>query len=171
MPELEESMSTDTLLRQALLSDENDFLFAQHDLWHVSFKPATPHAGLFGSLAECGEAGCGCNRLTTPMARRNFRKALVQTALQAGLGLSTPIRYVSVGSGLLLFDLEILIALQQAGLQVESAALVDTAYSSQDAGEYSGHQSISDEGGARSRAGSALTELASFFTVTDWLAD
>jgi hypothetical protein len=80
-----------------------------------------------GAFAECGEAGCACNRLTQPAVRRQFREAIVRHVLRAlhQGGERPTVRYVGLGSGLLLSDAELLCALQEGGATIESITLVD----------------------------------------------
>ena len=57
-------------------------------------------------LGECADPRCGCFRQTQPKARQAFREALLSRVSRAR-------RYVTVGSGGLLYDLELLLSLQQ----------------------------------------------------------
>ena len=91
------------------------------------------------AFGECASDTCGCNRLTRPMVRSSFRDgvlaALSATLAPQGLhmttdGLVSPpwVRYVTLGSGLLLTDFEILCGLVERGFRIESIVAVDIAY-------------------------------------------
>ena len=60
----------------------------------------------WAELGECADPRCGCFRQTQPKARQAFREALLSRVSRAK-------RYVTVGSGGLLYDLELLLSLQQ----------------------------------------------------------
>lgn len=85
------------------------------------------------SLAECGAADCGCTRSFFPWVRSHFRDEVMRRAVLAwqcrALPASGVISYTSIGSGLLLGDLDVLAGLQRAGFQIGSAAFVDNDYS------------------------------------------
>ena len=87
------------------------------------------------AFGECSDSSCGCYRLgdgPSSLARGTFRNAVVQrTVAQLRHGWHTadnPVRYVSVGCGLLLTDFEILCGLQEKGLPIESIVFVDRCY-------------------------------------------
>ena len=82
-------------------------------------------------LGECADCKCGCYRLWRPDVRRRFRAtvvSLVQEAMAAAATAPRPLRYVTVGSGQLLSDFEILCALCEAGLTIGSVVAVDKHY-------------------------------------------
>ena len=107
----------------------------------VSERHGTQVAERTCALGECADVTCGCNRLKRPKVRQRFRDGVVAaitealsisdasiTAAQASGGgggsskqgaraLQTPVRYVTLGSGLLLTDFEILCGLVDQGLQ------------------------------------------------------
>lgn len=125
----------------------------RHDLLHARpeamiFVPAgksavalsrTSKAGSFlGALAECGAAGCSCSRLTQPRVRARFRETIVELVLAVAAGdggadgraaASPSLHYVSLASGLLLPDAEILSGLVEAGATILSVGSVDSGYS------------------------------------------
>lgn len=109
-------------------------------------SPLGKWARLYG---ECADSSCGCYRLTNPKAREQFRNLVVRHTLQQrgewDARVSDPIaplddlesserpssfavRYVSVGSGMLLTDFEILCGLQQKQLPIAEILVCDSAY-------------------------------------------
>jgi hypothetical protein len=93
-------------------------------------------------LGECADVNCGCFRGSHPQVRRRFRDFVCHSASVAhsrhrgGGGYYSSnarrgLRYASIGSGGLLFDLELLLALQakQGCGSIESAIVVDRKYS------------------------------------------
>ena len=69
-------------------------------------------------FGECADSSCGCYRLREPRVRGRFRNAIVaRTNRQLGGG--APVRYVSIGSGALLTDVEILSGLVESGHRIE----------------------------------------------------
>lgn len=78
------------------------------------------------SFGECGDRSCTCHRLTRPWVRDVFKECVVKSM---GRGSDLALHYVSLGSGSLLADLEILCALQATGHRIESCVFVDTSYS------------------------------------------
>ena len=90
--------------------------------------PRSLHA-LAGDLGECADPRCGCYRLSRPQVRASFRELVVgatcKLVRQAG---AKHIHYVTVGSGQLLTDFEILCDLWAAGFRVESIIAIDTQY-------------------------------------------
>lgn len=86
------------------------------------------------SLFECGDPRCACNRLLRPWARFLFKAQLVAEAFashtKGGSPPSSlqPVHYVSIGSGALLSDIDVLCSLQDAGLAIASATFIDRAY-------------------------------------------
>ena len=84
------------------------------------------------SLAECGHSDCACTRSLYPWVRQRFREEVVQRATDAQAAGSLPangrINYVSVGSGLLLGDLDVIMGLQDTGFKIEHATFIDSDY-------------------------------------------
>lgn len=97
-------------------------------------------------FGECALPDCGCSRRPFPLVRPSFRDQIVSrtaaVAASAASAAAAAVSYVSVGSGMLLFDLEILCALTAAAakaesggesgggapLTIESITLIDSAY-------------------------------------------
>jgi hypothetical protein len=77
-------------------------------------------------LSECADPRCGCFRPKHPRVRSRFREALL--AMLARAPPRRRLRYVSVGAGGLLYDLELLVALEQRHGCVESVVAVDRRY-------------------------------------------
>lgn len=78
----------------------------------------------FGNLAECGDLSCGCCR-SQGTARKRFLR-LVRDSLRAER--VEEIRYVSLGSGLLLSDAEVLATARHDGARIRSVAVIDPLY-------------------------------------------
>lgn len=102
-------------------------------------------AGVFAAFCrdfgECGDASCGCYRLKQPSGRRRFRSLVAQRtdeAIRAEAALVHArqhlpgVRYVTIGSGGLLTDFEILLDLWTRGLRIDSIVAIDTAYKQTD---------------------------------------
>jgi len=95
---------------------------------------AERHAALLplASLAECGHAACACTRSLYPDVRRRFREEVVRRALAGRADGTLPadgyLSYASLGSGLLLGDLDVICGLQQAGFTLMNAAFIDVDY-------------------------------------------
>ena len=79
------------------------------------------------SLAECGKTGCYCVRTIFPSVRKRFREEVARV-MSAAMKPSSSISYVSLGSGQLLGDLDVLCALQSVGFTISSVALIDSIY-------------------------------------------
>ena len=91
----------------------------------VSLAPDGPAHLVLSALSECGEMDCACCRARDPRARPFFRRGVVRRFAIHHAG--SPLRYCSVGAGLLLSDAEILSGLiEDAGATVESVELVDS---------------------------------------------
>ncbi|CAK9105589.1 Chaperone protein DnaJ [Durusdinium trenchii] len=92
--------------------------------------PMTP----LGGLGECGHPKCSAHRLKYPEIRAGFRDFIVskvRDALRTQTVWWGPegLRYVSLGSGELLFDLELLERLrEEAGVTIAQICLIDRAY-------------------------------------------
>lgn len=95
----------------------------------VRLKKLPPVASYCHTFGECGCSGCGCFRLDRPMPRKRFRHLVVSRMETELKGTSSPIRAVTIGSGALLTDFEILLGLWSRGLVVESVVAIDLAYS------------------------------------------
>ena len=82
------------------------------------------------SLAECGHSECACTRSRFPWVRRRFREEVTRRAVAARASgtLSSSISYVGLGSGLLLGDLDVIMALQDEGFTIANATFVDSDY-------------------------------------------
>ena len=73
------------------------------------------------AMAECGEPGCACSRLSFPRVRPLFREIIAARAPRE-------VRYVSLAAGQLLADADILCSLVGAGATIRSISLVDAGY-------------------------------------------
>ena len=62
--------------------------------------------------------------MTRPSVRHSFRKLVVDMAVKE----NRPVRYVSIGSGGLLMDFEIIIGLLDKGLTILSVTVIDQSY-------------------------------------------
>ena len=89
----------------------------------------------FASLAECGHTACACTRSLFPAVRKSFQGEVARRALAAHKRMDIPnsIHYVSIGSGLLLGDLCVLMQLQHIGFEIAAATFVDLDYGTSDA--------------------------------------
>ena len=111
-------------LQEALLSNSNRQLDRRprsdkHVLrgGMVRLSPRLPAFNFVDKLGECGDARCGCYRLYRPDIRKHFRDVVSQTTLgQLSRSKLQRLRYVTVGSGSLLTDFEILCALDSLGV-------------------------------------------------------
>ena len=92
--------------------------------------PATMAAGL-AALGECGDPKCSLQRLERPQRRTAFRELVAASTVALLAMRSSCVHYVSVGTGLALFDFEVLLALQKSGLQIGSIVLHDLLYDGQ----------------------------------------
>lgn len=90
--------------------------------------PTSPFAG----LGECGDPVCGAHRLFNPKVRPHFRDFVVSWVEKASEGLLADedgsLRYASIGSGELLFDLELLERIRARGVHISQICLVDKEY-------------------------------------------
>ena len=94
---------------------------------HVQLSLRSAASRWASSLGECSDWRCGCSRMRRPEVRRSF-KDLVAAKGAESIGAEHGVHYVSVGSGLLLIDFEILCALEERGLRIERITVIDTAY-------------------------------------------
>lgn len=78
-------------------------------------------------LGECGDGTCGCSRVRNPTARDGFLQVALRRIRDAA-GDRPDVACVSLGCGLLRFDLLVLEGLLAAGVQVTSVHLVDSMY-------------------------------------------
>lgn len=98
-------------------------------------RHSAPDSPILG-LSECGDERCGAHRLKQPQVRNRFRSFVVQAmreAQQTGSqwwSLEEGLRYVSLGSGLLLSDLELLERLRAEGVKIAEICLIDKLYGS-----------------------------------------
>jgi hypothetical protein len=120
-------------------------------------------------LGECADAKCGCYRLWRPDVRRHFRDvvvALTVSQLTASLGAlgeqRSAVHYVTLGSGQLLTDMEVLCGLVDAGLVIESILAVDKNYAAADELPASDDSSPPSEAD-RADAQAALAQVAACF--------
>ena len=117
-------------------------------------------------FGECADSKCGCYRPWRPDVRRRFRDACAQLtttasgAIVSAAAARRAVRYVTFCSGQLLTDFELLCALVDRGLQIESIVAVDTSYS-----EARGDDCTVGGGNASAEAEAlaALKQLAAFF--------
>lgn len=98
-----------------------DGLFVAKGNSAIVLSESSTAGAWLGSMAECGEAGCACSRLAFPTVRPRFRSAISQ---------HTPreVHYVSLASGQLLADADILAALLDGGAEIRSISLIDAGY-------------------------------------------
>ena len=98
----------------------------------VSLSERADAGGALAALGECGDPGCGCNRMKRPESRGSFEGVVCRMALAAfGPHMHNqrrPLVYASLGSGLLLPDLILLERLLLAGFHFSAVVLVDTMY-------------------------------------------
>lgn len=154
------SQATKADLRRVLMDLANDRLqriprSSTHELrdGQVRLRRSVPGFAFVDRLGECGDARCGCYRLFRPDVRQHFRDMVVATTLSDfGRTGRRRVRYVTVGSGSLLTDLEVLCALEHAGLVLESIVCIDTAYA--------------DGADDKPAADKALAQLGAFFAGT-----
>ena len=145
-------------LQEALLSNSNRQLDRRprsdkHVLrgGMVRLSPRLPAFNFVDKLGECGDARCGCYRLYRPDIRKHFRDVVSQTTLgQLSRSKLQRLRYVTVGSGSLLTDFEILCALDSLGVAIDSIICVDTCYDA--------------EATEKKEADAALSQLGAFFS-------
>eukprot|EP00440_Ansanella_granifera_P000499 gb/GFBE01000542.1/.p1 GENE.gb/GFBE01000542.1/~~gb/GFBE01000542.1/.p1 ORF type:complete len:825 (+),score=151.56 gb/GFBE01000542.1/:1-2475(+) len=88
----------------------------------------------FAGLGECAHPRCRAHRLQNPEVRAGFRDFIVgkvRDAVRTGSQWWGPagLHYASLGSGELLFDLELVERLrEEAGVHIERICLIDKAY-------------------------------------------
>ena len=123
------------------MGSNTEGLFAIRQGQGVCLSPAAhPEMSQLTALGECADEDCGCHRQRRPWVRTQFREVIVQRSFAAYRSLQQPVRYVGVGAGLLLGDLEILCALQAAGVPVDGVVFVDPAYADDEGGRF--HQAL-----------------------------
>lgn len=94
--------------------------------------PMTPFTG----LGSCADPDCVAHRLAWPQVRSRFRDFIVGRIRDAqnNVGDLSPwwnpsgFRYSSIGSGQLLFDLDLIERIRYAGVRIAQICLVDTVY-------------------------------------------
>ena len=91
--------------------------------------PADVHA-LLRPFGECADLSCGCCRLVLPHVRPRFRDCVAALVAERWAQHGSPaVRYVTIGSGQLLLDVEILLSLSlEHALTIETVVCIDTAY-------------------------------------------
>ena len=92
-------------------------------------------------LGECADPRCATYRVQHPNVRRNFRDCVV-SRMAARLGPGERLRYVTVGSGRLLYDLEILLALEEALGGTQEMGSGAGASGTGDGGEFGNSSSV-----------------------------
>ena len=86
---------------------------------------------LVKDLGECADPSCGCYRMSNPHVRHKFRQTvLAQAAALPKLGgTHGGLRYVSVGAGSLLSDLELLLSIEaKHGQPAQLVVVIDKQY-------------------------------------------
>ena len=80
-------------------------------------------------LGECADPNCGCYRPKHPSVRQRFKQMLL-ASVRAPTTQHPRLRYVSVGSGGLLYDLELILALREkhGPACVELVVAIDRKY-------------------------------------------
>lgn len=115
--------------RKALLTMDQEELFVLRGQ-SLGLVPETAPGLLLSALRECGDRTCSCcrrNQFSSPNARRQFCVFVVDHLLKAFMSFG-PITYVSLGSGKLLTDAQLLAAFLEGGGLVERVVLVDSQY-------------------------------------------
>ena len=108
------------------------------------------------AFGECGDSRCGCYRMWRPEVRGRFCRWVGEAAAE-GFEALTAVRYVTVGCGQLLTDLEVLLGLEERGLAIESIIAIDKSYTELPTDLWSSPRKDAPE------ALEALQHLASFF--------
>jgi len=100
-------------------------------------RPTGPNSP-FSGLGSCADPDCRAHRLAWPQVRTSFRDFIVKRIRDAHLGVhpgchpwwhpSAGLRYTSIGSGQLLFDLELIERIRYAGVRIAQICLVDPLY-------------------------------------------
>ena len=129
---------THTLLQRHVLSESTEY----EEFGLVRVRPAVPALGRWTChFGECADPKCGCYRLKEPRVRRRFRNLVVNhthlqlthtaDATDAPEEAGTPppaARYVTIGCGSLLTDVEILLGLAARGLAIAHICVCDSEY-------------------------------------------
>ena len=79
-------------------------------------------------LGECADPRCGCYRPTHPEVRVRFREAVLASIPPPSSRAHRGLRYVTVGGGGLLYDLELLLALRRSEHSLDLVVAVDKRY-------------------------------------------
>ncbi|CAE7485678.1 dnaJ [Symbiodinium natans] len=99
-------------------------------------RPSGPTSP-FSGLGSCADPDCRAHRLAWPQVRTRFRDFIlsrIRAAVRREEGAEPwwnpdlGLRYTSVGSGQLLFDLELLERIRFLGVRIAQICLIDTAY-------------------------------------------
>lgn len=99
-------------------------------------RPSGPTSP-FSGLGECADPDCRAHRLAWPQVRSRFRDFIVarvraaarqEEGAQPWWNPEVGLRYTSVGSGQLFFDLELLERIRYLGVRIAQICLIDTAY-------------------------------------------
>ena len=107
-----------------LLADKRPDLDLLHEPGNGGTKIKSNLGSLFhalcGDFYECGSPGCGCNRMENPMCRRRYRQIVVQRTEEhcRSVARNQPLRVVTLGSGALLTDFEVLLGLWARGVRL-----------------------------------------------------
>lgn len=115
-------------------------------------------------LGECADPRCATYRVKHPNVRRDFRECVV-SRVAARLGAGERLRYVSLGSGRLLYDLEILLALQERLGGMPAVSQRGEASSGGGQAAEKGGSSRSDADTEPSPEGIAATHIASVVVI------
>mmetsp|Transcript_14152 Transcript_14152/g.23547 ORF Transcript_14152/g.23547 Transcript_14152/m.23547 type:complete len:563 (-) Transcript_14152:205-1893(-) len=129
-------------------------------------------------LGECADSRCGCYRLWRPDVRRRFREIVRKVTIeQLTASGSHRVRYVTVGSGQLLTDFEVLCALTEAGCTIDSVIAIDTCYAVKGEVPIQPSSSPTNDATEKDRpavpndtASAALAQIASFFSPANVFA-
>lgn len=101
------------LPRLLLEEDRNaSFELSEGKLRLVTRGSDAPCSQWVSELGECADTRCACYRPTNPHVRRAFRATLL-SLVRSPTPARPRLRYVSMGAGSLLYDLELLLALRR----------------------------------------------------------
>jgi hypothetical protein len=116
------------LARRAVLSGQA-FIEDGGLVWlreSVTLGGETIDLSRLASLAECGHCSCACTRRVRAIFGEQVVRR-VSAAHQRG-ELPGSLSYISIGSGLLLGDMDVIMRLQEAGFEIASATFIDSDY-------------------------------------------
>lgn len=135
------------------------------------------HCTPFGGLGECADPDCGAHRLAWPEVRPSFRDFIVAHVQAAARGDARRwwgeegLRYASLGSGQLLFDLELVERLRLSGVSFSQLCLVDTAYEQPELEERRALREFADwQRAAAQLCRHRTAEILAFSSVQDYRA-